>query len=152
MLISCGIHISGMRKNFTKSEILAEDLYKKNGNAFIVTSTYANFSQVWSYKKGYRIRFDLTKGVIKQQDTIKSDFYDNYLSEPLNFEGIDPLLCPELDGGLFLIRMKNHNANKKVLDYNSVNLKCIFRSSELKGFMKALVEDVDFIHPVFLEE
>lgn len=140
-----------MRKNFTKSEILAEDLFNKNGNAFIVASTYANFSQVWSYRKGYRVRFDLTKGVIKHQDTIKSDFYQNYLSEPVNFKGIDPLLCSELDGGLFLIRM-DYNANNKVLDYHSVNLKCIFEESNLRGFMKALVEDVDFIHPVFLEK
>ncbi|QTY27563.1 hypothetical protein [Flavobacterium sp. CS20] len=151
IVASCSSQKFGIRKNFKKTDSLAEELFQKNGNSFVITSMYSNFSQVWSYNKKNRIKYDLIKGKIHKIDTTASDFYGNYLSEAQNtFNGILPTNCPELDGGLFLIRM-NYNAKHKTIDYNSVNIKCLFGKENNNDFISALAKDVDFINPVWLE-
>lgn len=137
-----------MKKNFKESERLAEELLERNGNAFVVTSTYANFSQIWSYGPYFRERYDLTRGVIKYQEKIPSTFLADNEELMSSFDGIDPVKCSELDGGLMLVRM-GFNAKDKAVNYNAVNIKCLFDKSNSSGFIERLVNDVNFIHPEF---
>lgn len=150
LLFSCNALPLGIRKNFNGTGKMEKELFEKNGNAFVVTSMYANFSQVWTYTEDYRIRYDLLEGKIQKIDTTASTFYNDYLRESQkNFEGLSPLNCPELDGGLFLIRM-NYNAKSSQIDYYSVNIKCLFDKENEDPFMRNMAKDIDFLNPLLL--
>ncbi|ARN78857.1 hypothetical protein BST97_13140 [Nonlabens spongiae] len=139
-----------MRRNFRKSEELVEELFGKNGNAFMITSTYSNFSQVWSYGSDYRERYNLTRGKVTHKEKTKSTFLSENQKLMNNFEGIDPLNCIELDGGLILIRM-DYNADRDTINYNAVNFKCLFENFNNEEFESKLVNDIEFIHPTYLQ-
>ena len=151
LLVSCNsLNIPGMERNFRKSIELVEELFEKNGNAFVITSTYSNFSQVWSYGSDYRERYDLTKGKVTFKEKTKSTFLSGNQKLMNDFEGIDPLNCTELHGGLMLIRM-DYNTDRDTINCDAVNFKCLFENSNNEGFMSKLVKDIKFIHPTYLE-
>lgn len=151
LISSCATQIPGMKRNFKKSDRLAAELFEKNGNSFVVTSSYANFSQVWSYSKTHRVRYDLGKGRIQKVDSTSSNFYKMHFMEAQNtFDGLNLNTCAELDGGLLLIQMK-FNSCDKTLNYNAVNIKCLFKEKETTGFIKALADDVDFLHSAYMK-
>lgn len=150
VLFSCNTLKQSITRNFRKTNQIAEELFSKNGNSFVVTSMYANFSQVWTYTENYRVRYDLLGSRIQKIDSTASTFYNDYLRESQkNFEGLSPLNCPELDGGLFLIRM-NYNAKSSPIDYYSVNIKCLFDKENEDPFMRNMAKDIDFLNPLLL--
>ncbi len=150
LLASCVSQKSYIRKNFKKTDKLSEELFRSNGNSFVITSIYSDYSNIWSYTKNKKITINLSRGKIQKVDTVASNFYNKYLIEAQKtFKGISPINCPELDGDLFLIRM-NYNAKDEVINYNSVNIKCLFDVKNDNNFIRALAKDVDFLNKFWL--
>ena len=124
LLSSCtATHYSANRyfkKNHRATERWVHRLYKRNGNAFYINSTYSNYSYVWTYKDdGIEIR-ELVEGKVQGRRTCKGKRLKQYDEKALaDAENELEEKCPcELDGDEegYIIQV-----NGKAYEYSGVS-------------------------------
>lgn len=106
------------KKNYRETERWVHRLYKRNGNAFYITSTYSNFSYVWTYKEDEIEIRRLLEGKVQGRRTCKGNKLKQYDEKTLaDAEKELEEKCPfELDGDYegYIIQM-----NGKAYEYSS---------------------------------
>ena len=135
-----------IKVNHNHTERLLNSFYQKNGNAFYLSSTYSNFSTVWTYEEDRAVVYRLQNGRIRQK---------------LSFNGIEPFqfgsLIPEnlekelyqdcpmvLDGDMFgFIIDIDHIRHKD--DY-PVDISCMKRGNYDSVVIMRLVNDIKSYH------
>lgn len=80
-LPSCSTLNHAIKKNYRKTERIAMSLFRENGNVFFVTSTYANFSVVWTYDEERVEIYRLREGKTRHKQVLRR-------KEALQFEGL----------------------------------------------------------------
>lgn len=102
LFVSCST-MHYVRVNHDQTERIADSLYRKNKNAFYITSSYATISTVWTYEKDVILVYRLAKGRIKGKQSFQR-MAPVPFSE-VSFEDLKTELyqnCPmELDGDVF---------------------------------------------------
>lgn len=141
-LASCSTMQYNIRKNrnFTTKQV--DYFYKKNGNAFYLSSTYANFSIVWTYDEDGIEIYRLQKGQIRQKQISSEKGIIPYAE--FSLEDIEKELyqnCAlELDGTVFGFKIefdkKIHNA-----DY-AVDINCLKQGKYKSDFLNKIASDI----------
>ena len=137
-LVSCSTMQYNIKRNQDLTAKQVNYFYQKNGNAFYLSSTYANFSIVWTYDEDRVEIYRLQKGKIRQKQIIKDKEIIQYAE--VSLEDIEKELyqkCAlELDGDMFgfiiEIDRKTHNA-----DY-AVDINCLKQGKYKSDFLTAI--------------
>ena len=145
LFVSCST-MHYIKVNHNHTERLLNSFYQKNENAFYLSSTYSNFSTVWTYEEDRAVVYRLQNGRIRQK---------------LSFNGIEPFqfgsLIPEnlekelyqdcpmvLDGDMFgFIIDIDHIRHKD--DY-PVDISCMKRGNYDSVVIMRLVNDIKSYH------
>lgn len=142
-LVSCSSFKYTVKRNNVLTERQLARCYRNNKNVFSVTSTYANFSVVWSYNDGSIEIYRLMNGRIEQKqvfETKDTDFYTGVSLYTINKELLREC-CLELDGDLFVVRV-----NVDSLPYSEtfpININCLKKGEYQSGFLKRIAEDIN---------
>ena len=127
-------------KNLTSRQV--SYLYKENGNAFYLSSSYASFSVVWTYDKDKIEIYRIKKGRIKEKQVIKR-------KEIMSFSEVDiksiknaiyDNCALELDGDVFgyIIRSGDETYNE---DY-AVDINCLKQKHEYPLLLETVIDDI----------
>ena len=155
-LVSCSTMQYAIKRNQDLTAQQVDDFYQKNGNAFYLSSTYANFSVVWTYDEDRVEIYWLQKGKIERKQIINDNETIQYAE--VSLEDIEKELyqrcAMELDGDMFgfmieidrkdgdmfgfmiEIDRKTHNA-----DY-AVDINCLKQGKYKSDFLNRITNDI----------
>jgi len=106
--VSCSTMKQSITKNKKFTDNLVLSLLEENGNAFYLSSSYATFSTVWTYKGNSIEVYKLVKGKISNKMSYESVGFSNYeIPNNKDLENETKECGYELDGDIFGFRVKN---------------------------------------------
>ncbi len=129
-----------MNNNATK--IWFDYLYKKNGNAFYLDSTYANGSIVWTYDENRIIIYYLVKGTISKKQVFAEKEWIKQTK--ISIEDIDFELLQKcfyvLDGDGFGFKIKCNEIIYR--DSYGTDIECLKTSKFKSDFLNKISKDI----------
>lgn len=137
LLVSCSTMKNSIQKNQKKAETVFSKLLEENGNAFYLTSSYATFSTVWSYRDHQIVVYKLGSGEVssKQEFVIKDQM--SSFSKTTLFE-LDS--CMELDGDIFGFKIKEED--NLIQEDLPISIECFKKGKYQSDFLNKIVRDI----------
>lgn len=141
-LESCSTMHFAIRRNNNLTSRQVSHLYKENGNAFYLSSTYSSFSVVWTYDEDRIEIYRIKKGRIKEKQVYCG-------KEMISFSGVDikdienaiyQNFALELDGDAFgfIIRIGSETCKENfAIDINSLK-----QRHEYPAFLERVINDI----------
>lgn len=137
-LTSC----SGMRKfrrNDRRTYRLFHSLAKKQGNAFYINSTYANYSKVWYYTGERMVVYKIINARIRTKNEYPSRTQlITSFSEEADYEVFN---CSELDGGGFGFKIVLDGETLIEEEYPT-NIDCLKKGGFQTKFLNDIANDI----------
>ena len=141
-LESCSSMHFAIRRNNNLTSRQVSYLYKENGNAFYLSSTYASFSVVWTYVEDRIEIYRINKGQIKEKQAYSGKEMISFsVADIKDIENAIYQNCAlELDGDAFgfIIRIGSETYNE---DF-SVDINCLKQTHEYPAFLEAVINDI----------
>ncbi|MGM9769450.1 MAG: hypothetical protein ACI3Y6_01875 [Candidatus Cryptobacteroides sp.] len=131
-----------VQKNHSQTASQVRHLYKKNGNAFYLSSTYATFSTVWTYNEDKIVIYRIINGKITEKQVFNR-------SEIMSFSKLDNKeienaiytnCASELDGDDFgyIIRCGDEIYQKSY----GVCICCLKQRHEYPAVLESVIDDI----------
>lgn len=140
--VSCSTMKQSITKNNKSTDNLVLSLLEENGNAFYLSSTYATFSTVWTYKRNRIEVYKLVKGKISDKMSYQSGGFSNYeIPNNKELENETRECGYELDGDIFGFKIKNElEVNQQDLP---ISIECLKKLKYNSEFLNKVVDDIN---------
>lgn len=141
--LSCSTMRYHIKRNTTETQKQVNRLYKKNGNAFYLCSTFATFSVVWTYSGENIEIFRMQKGKVKRKQIFRAKYIiQNTMFSPEDIEDELYRKCAMvLDGDVFGyiidINHKTYNANY------DIDINCLKQGQFKSDFWGLITHDIN---------
>lgn len=140
--MSCSTVKQNITKNNRSMDKLISSLLDKNGNAFYLTSSYANFSTVWSYGEHDIEVYRLASGKPFEHQTFPDTGFSKYEIPTRKELDIEIQDCGyELDGDGFGFRLKGGSEIKQ--QDLPISIECFTKLKYESEFLNKIVEDIN---------
>lgn len=141
-LVSCSTARYNIKRNKEFMTMQVDSLYKKNGNAFYLCSTYVTTSVVWTYYEDkieiYRLQGRIIRG---KQTFITNDTLQHVVSLENIEEELYRECALELDGDSFGF-IVDFEQKIQIADY-SVNINCMKQGRFGSDFLRKIINDIN---------
>ena len=143
-LNACSVaYHSCIRLNNRLTSRTLDKCYRSNKNAFSLSSTYADFSVVWSYGADNIEVYCIQKGRLKA----KNKYYDKDIKNitAYTFNNLEQIVYDEcnteLDGDLITFVFDSDGEKSKIV--LPVEINCFKKANYKSTFLNELVKDID---------
>lgn len=142
LISSCSSMHYYLKANRVLTTKIVKTLYKNNENAFYLSSTYANFSIVWTYSKGSIEVYRLQNGAVQEKHCIecKETFQPSTVSPKEIGNELDQNCAPELDGDIFGFYIKTEG--KTFNEEYAVNINCLKTGNYKSELLSRIAKDI----------
>ena len=144
LISTCSTMHHYLKANSVLTRRIVKTLYSNNDNAFYLSSTYANFSIVWTYNKGSVEVYRLQNGTVREKQIFESKETIQLITASL--EEIDNDLnhncAPELDGDVFGVYVKTDD--KTINEEFAININCLKTGNYKSELLNRIVRDIKY--------
>lgn len=142
LILSCSTMHHYIKANRDLTTKIVKSLYRNNENAFYLSSTYANFSIVWTYNKEKVEIYRLQNGDIKQKQLFETKENIKFIAvspEAIDNE-LDQRCAPELDGDFLGVYIKT--GDKTINEEYAVNINCLKSGNYESELLRRIAKDI----------